>query len=78
MDIEPHHGGGGSIAGPCTDPPGPEFSLEFLVHEIRRILADSGIPTDISDSQLYVAKIAAADLLRALGIRPVNAPERRS
>jgi hypothetical protein len=52
--------------------------VSFLVHEVMRLLAGSGIPTDLTDGQLYTATIAAGDLLRALGVRPASAPERRS
>jgi hypothetical protein len=76
--IEPHQPGGGWISGPCSAPPAPEFSVSFLVHEVMRLLAGSGIPTDLTDGQLYTATIAAGDLLRALGVRPASAPERRS
>jgi hypothetical protein len=82
VSVEPHPvGGGGWISGACTTTgvaPAPEFSVSFLVHEVRRLLAESGIPTNLTDGQLHTATIAAGDLLRAVGVKPASAPERRA
>ena len=75
------------MSGPCTDGPDVEinapepraaFNPAYLVHEVRRLLAAHDIPTeDLTDTQLYAATIVAGDLLRALGVNPASAPERR-
>lgn len=54
----------------------PEYSPASVVLDIRAALARAGVRTEPSPNQLYTASIAAADLLRALGVRPTSAPER--
>lgn len=51
-----------------------EYSPRSLVLDVRRTLARAGIGTEPDENQLYVATIAAADLLRALGVRPTGLP----
>lgn len=70
---------GGWLSGPCptpTEQPSdlPEFNPSFLVHEVRRLLAEHGIRCRMADS--ITATIAAGDLLRALGCSPSSAPWR--
>jgi CBS domain-containing protein len=52
----------------------PTFSPEFLVHEVARILREHRVEVDMTPGRRPVAVIAAADLLRALGVHPVSAP----
>lgn len=52
------------------------FSPAAIVFQVEQLLAASGVVVSPSPNQLYVASIAAADLLRALGVRPVIAPMR--
>lgn len=44
---------------------------------VQRLLAAQGVQVDPDPGMLHVASIAAADLLRALGVRPEIAPIRR-
>lgn len=55
----------------------PEYSPASVVLDVRAALERAGLAIDPAPSQLHVASLAAADLLRALGVRPVSAPERR-
>ena len=53
----------------------PEFSPAALVFEVQDVLKRCGVQVS-PDTNLNVAIIAAADLLRAMGVRPVTAPRR--
>lgn len=85
MSIEPQRGGGGWISGPSitTSPdispdPGetwPEFNPAALVFEVQDVLRRVGVQTR-PDMSMNLAMTAAADLLRAMGVRPVSAPHR--
>lgn len=55
----------------------PEFSPHFLAAEVIRLLREHDVTVDPASGEMATASIAAADLLRALGVRPANAPERR-
>lgn len=56
----------------------PTYDPYSLLIAIQRLLADRGVVIEPDESRLYVAGIAAADLLRALGVRPEIAPTRRT
>jgi len=64
---------GGWISGSSTDSQ-PQYSPAGLVLAVTRVLAQVGIDIDPAPNQMHVASLAAADLLRALGVRPVHAP----
>lgn len=53
--------------------PGPQFNPEVLVFAVVRVLAQAGVRVE-AEPNPYTATNAAADLLRALGVRPTNAP----
>lgn len=55
----------------------PEYNPAALVGDVQAVLIAAGIPIDLTTSRLNVAVHAAADLLRALGVRPATAPVRR-
>jgi hypothetical protein len=70
--------GGGWISGASISAPRPprsEYNPASLVFEVQDVLARAGVPCNRSDT-LHTAVIAAADLLRALGVDPVTAPQR--
>ena len=52
------------------------FSPAVVVFAVQRLLAEKGIVLTSNPSTEYTAVIAASDLLRALGVRPENAPMR--
>jgi hypothetical protein len=54
----------------------PEYSPAILVMNVQRLLSDHGIRIERDFGMNSTATIAAADLLRALGVRPVIVPER--
>ena len=56
----------------------PEYSPSALVLDVQNALAAAGVAVDPGPSQLHVASLAAADLLRALGVRPASVPIRGS
>ena len=56
----------------------PEFNPGYFVAAAVRMLAEHGVHVAVSDAMLYPAKIAAADFLRAVGVRPATVPEVRS
>lgn len=56
----------------------PAFAPAALVFEVMDVLSRVGIKINPAPGQLHVASLAAADLLRALGVAPANAPERRA
>ena len=60
-----------------TEDTRPAYSPNALVWDVIDVLARVGIRPELSPSQLHVARLAAADLLRALGVRPATAPERK-
>lgn len=64
------------LSGPMRDTR-PEFNPAYLVHAIERLLREHGITIDPAPGQINVAVSAAADLLTALGVRPVTAPQRQ-
>lgn len=78
--------GGGWISGPCTDgaaehPPHDRrsgYSPAALVLDVQRLLRQRGLQVEVDQGMTFVAGIAAADLLRALGVRPETAPQRRA
>lgn len=88
--IEPHEraesGGGGWISGPSTSFPSteeltededePMYAPTALVFEVMDVLSRVGIKVDAMPSRLHVAELAAADLLRALGVRPKESKRR--
>lgn len=53
----------------------PEFSAEFMTAEVVRVLREHGVAVDPAQNQMYTAAVAAAQMLRALGVR-ATAPER--
>jgi hypothetical protein len=55
-----------------------EYSPASVVLDVRCALERAGIEIDPNPNQMHVASLAAADLLRALGVRPANARRRRS
>lgn len=55
----------------------PEYSPTALVFEIMDVLAAAGIKANTGPASVHVASMAAADLLRALGVKPATAPQRR-
>jgi len=63
------------ISGPMIDRR-PEYSPASLILDVRQLLHRAGVEVDPGPSELHVASLAAADLLRALGVRPANAPQR--
>lgn len=71
--------GGGWISGPMVggEDNRPEYSPTALVFEIVDVLAAAGITANPGPASVHLASIAAADLLRALGVKPATAPERR-
>ena len=73
--------GGGWMSGAPTTPPGadrrPEFSVTFFAVEVVRLLREHGVEIDLGPDRRSVIEIAAADLLRAYGIRPASAPWRQ-
>lgn len=52
------------------------FAPASVVIEVQRLLREAGITTDPTPNMLHTASIAAADLLRAMGVRPEVAPMR--
>jgi hypothetical protein len=78
-DREPQSGGG-LVSDPASGAMGadtrPEFNPAFLVHEVERLLREHRVPVDLDPARRPVAEIAAADLLRALGVAPASAPGR--
>jgi len=54
----------------------PEYSPASVVLDVRAAMQRAGVQTDVSPNQLFTASIAAADLLRALGVRPTTVPLR--
>jgi hypothetical protein len=70
--------GGGWISGPMMSAKDarPEYSPVSLVLDICAALNRAGIPIEPGANVMYTASIAAADVLRALGVRPTNAPDR--
>lgn len=90
--IQPHHDAGAGNSGP-GGPLGseleagtarhavdsrPAFAPAALVFEVMDVLSRVGIAINPGPSQLHVASLAAADLLRALGVKPANAPQRQA
>lgn len=69
--------GGGWISGAMQDPR-PEYSPHAAVFQLIDVLAAAGIVIRPTAPMIHVAALAAGDLLRALGVRPATAPERRS
>jgi hypothetical protein len=51
----------------------PTYTPDALVAEVVELLARQGVHARVASP--YVAGIAAADLLQALGVRPVTAAE---
>lgn len=58
----------------------PTYPVAKLILAVQRVLAEAGIPVTEDRNMLYTASIAGCDLLRALGVIPINAEarERRS
>ena len=54
----------------------PEYSPSALVLDVQAALAAAGVTINPAPSQLHVASLAAADLLRALGVKPATVPIR--
>lgn len=93
MRIEPQNDDGAGNSGPggplgseieaglaarhAADPR-PAFAPAALVFEVMDVLSRIGVKVNPTPGQLHVASLAAADLLRALGVFPQTAPERRS
>lgn len=50
------------------------FNPAVLIIEVQELLRRRGVPLDPTPGMLYTASIAAADLLRALGVKPESAP----
>lgn len=64
-------------SGPGYSPPEdtrPEYSPAALILDVLELLADQDIIPVAQPNMMLVASHAAADLLRALGVRPANAP----
>lgn len=64
-------------SGPGYEDMRPAFDPMMLVVAVQRLLRERGIAVEVGDAQIYVSMIAAADLLRALGVRPEQAPMER-
>lgn len=78
---DPHEGlhSGGGWSPPAHQPPKdtrPEYSPGSLVLDVIEVLHRAGIALDPGPVTMDRAKTEAADLLEALGIRPVTAPRR--
>lgn len=56
--------------------PLPQYSPYALVVAVQRLLGQRGIVTIVDLGDCNTAAIAAADLLRAIGVAPTNAPMR--
>lgn len=54
----------------------PRFSVHVLIGLVADTLSAAGITTDLTMGQLTCVRVAAADLLRAYGVAPVNYVER--
>lgn len=54
----------------------PGFAPASVIVAVQRLLAERGVQVDPDPGMMHVASIAAADLLRALGVRPEVAPMR--
>jgi hypothetical protein len=78
MAIQPQPDDGLWISGPMARDDRPEYSPASVVLDIRAALGRAGIDVDAAPNQLHTASIAAADLLRALGVKPTTAPRRAS
>lgn len=76
---EPHEGPG-PMNPPTPEPVArdrrPEYSPASVVLDVCAVLRRAGIGIEPGPNVMYTASIAAADLLRALGIKPTSAPER--
>ena len=76
------HSGGGWNSGPMISgsPPAkdarPEYSPASLILDVRAALERAGIEAVPVPGQAHQLTTAAANLLRALGVRPTKAPER--
>lgn len=57
----------------------PRYAPATLLLDVKAALAKAGVAVDPDPGQMHVAGLAAADLLRALGVSPVSttAPELR-
>jgi hypothetical protein len=77
VPTNPVHDEGLWISGPGGEAP-PQFASAALVFEVIDVLARVGIVLQPTPGMTHVAGLAAADLLRALGVRPATAPERRN
>jgi hypothetical protein len=76
---QPQPGGSwlsGSAIGPMGADTRPEFGVAFFAVECARLLAEHDIAVDTDPGRQHVIEIAAADLLRAFGVRPASAPWR--
>lgn len=65
--------GSNGVLTPATDTR-PAYSPTMLVVDVRNLLRGLGIATS-DDASMHLASLAAADLLRALGIRPAALPD---
>lgn len=54
----------------------PEYSPSKLVVDVVALLTSEGLSVPLVGERASTAMIAAADLLRALGVQPATAPER--
>jgi hypothetical protein len=70
------HDDGGWISGAMKQAQDtrPEYSPTSLLLDVRAVLERAGIQLAEDDARVYTATIAAADLLQALGVKPVTAP----
>jgi len=50
------------------------YAPAAVIVELQRALRAAGIEVNPNPNMLHTASIAAADLLRALGVRPESAP----
>jgi hypothetical protein len=51
----------------------PEFSVAYFVIAAVRMLGEHGVEVKVRDEMVYPAELAAADFLRAIGVRPATA-----
>jgi hypothetical protein len=73
LPTDPIHDEGQWISGAMGEP-APEFAPTALVFEVLDVLARVGIVVQPTPGMTHVAGLAAADLLRALGVRPATVP----
>jgi hypothetical protein len=64
------HDQGSWISGPMNT--NDEFNPAYLSFRVKELLAEHGVRVDLAPGQMSVVSLAAADLLRALGVAPAS------